>query len=319
MSKKPVPVGNPHLAQHTKDFIKVIEHLDTSRHHWDIFQDFVTIAALSVHQAPYHDGLLFKNQQFDQVEEQYMKAIKRYKPNQLNEFAHLLAITQLALAQQKCDFLGHVYMAMELSNKHAGQFFTPYEISYFIARMTLTGLDQIIQEKGYISLCEPACGAGGMMIAAAQCLEEDGFPPHKYAFCVATDISATAFHMTYLQLSLIAFPGLIRHGNTLSNETWTSWYTPAAYANPGLTLAFLQGAHTKPAEPETSTHTAPVGQLAIATHPAGVPPGLQGQLALLDTATEQKPARRSGRSDGGAIIVTQQEREQFTQASLFSL
>ena len=33
--------------------------------------------------------------------------------------------------------------------------------------------------------------------------------------------------MTYVQLSLYAVPAVIKHGNTLSMNEWSNWYTPA--------------------------------------------------------------------------------------------
>ena len=34
--------------------------------------------------------------------------------------------------------------------------------------------------------------------------------------------------MAYIQLSLYGIPAVVIHGNTLTMETWSHWYTPCA-------------------------------------------------------------------------------------------
>lgn len=42
----------------------------------------------------------------------------------------------------------------------------------------------------------------------------------------AQDIDLKCVHMTYLQLSLYGIPAVVIHGNTLTVEEWSRWYTP---------------------------------------------------------------------------------------------
>ncbi len=44
---------------------------------------------------------------------------------------------------------------------------------------------------------------------------------------MATDIDATAAHMTYIQLSLYHVPAVVHIGNTLANTVRETFYTPA--------------------------------------------------------------------------------------------
>ena len=46
-----------------------------------------------------------------------------------------------------------------------------------------------------------------------------------HATCI--DIDPRCVHMTYLQLSLLHIPAIVLHGNSLSNQVWGRWYTPA--------------------------------------------------------------------------------------------
>lgn len=42
----------------------------------------------------------------------------------------------------------------------------------------------------------------------------------------ATDIDLKCVHMCYLQLSLYGIPAVVIHGNTLTLEEWSHWFTP---------------------------------------------------------------------------------------------
>ena len=49
------------------------------------------------------------------------------------------------------------------------------------------------------------------------------------AYCCDIDIKCV--HMAYLQLSLYGIPAVIIHGNSLTNEEWSRWYTPVYMIN----------------------------------------------------------------------------------------
>ena len=44
---------------------------------------------------------------------------------------------------------------------------------------------------------------------------------------MATDIDSRCVHMTFIQMALLHIPGIVVHGNGLSQEHWNIWYTPA--------------------------------------------------------------------------------------------
>jgi hypothetical protein len=138
----------------------------------------------------------------------------------------LLGITALAVQNGGCDFLGQVVGDLELTNGHMGQFFTPYDVSRMIAEMTLGDAGKLIRERGFITLMEPASGAGGMIIAAADVIEKQGFDVARQLYVDATDLSPLCFKMTYLQTALRGIPATIRRGNSLSLEMFDHAVTP---------------------------------------------------------------------------------------------
>ena len=163
----------------------------------------------------------------DALEEQYMAVVKRNRPEDVRAMPELLGITALAVQEGGCDFLGQVVGDLELINGHMGQFFTPYDVSRMIAEMTLADARELIREKGFITVAEPASGAGGMIIAAADVITKQGFDIGHQLYVDATDISPMCFKMTYLQAALRGIPAIVRRGNTLSLETFDHAVTPA--------------------------------------------------------------------------------------------
>ena len=102
----------------------------------------------------------------------------------------LLALTQLAITPGGCDFLGDIAGELELLDAKRGQLITPYPLSRLVAEMTLADADAIIAERGFITLQEPASGAGGMIIAAADVLEKNGVDPRFTLYVEALDVAS---------------------------------------------------------------------------------------------------------------------------------
>lgn len=209
-----------------EQFIRKIESLSYGLNTLTLFQDFIEIAALSLHQQPYHCGLVRKDEEYEKIEAEYMERICKYKPEVRNSFPELIALVHIALAEKPQDFLGSVYMKLEVANKRNGEFFTPYHISKMMACMVLGDVATLIKEKGYFTMCEPACGAGGMVIAAADIVRESGFCATDSMTFAATDINRICFNMTYIQSSLLQLTGIVVHGNTLSMEAFDVRETP---------------------------------------------------------------------------------------------
>lgn len=116
---------------------------------------------------------------------------------------------------------------------HLGQEFTPYDISYLLARtLPADGLADMIGRVGFFTLHEPACGAGGMIIAVAQVVEEEvQRDPTSTMWFDAVDIDRLCSNMTYIQLSLLGLSGIVWHGDTLRMQMHSFRLTPAAAVN----------------------------------------------------------------------------------------
>lgn len=200
-----------------KEFLKTLDSMTGKYDPYKVFGDWVASTAIAIRSACH----LARNERWQEWEKRYMDIVKGYEKDELDRFAYLLAITTKALEEQMDDFLGKTFMSMELANKGAGQFFTPFEVSMAIARMQY--LEGELPKEGKIRLHEPSSGAGGMIIAACRVLRERGFDYQRRLEVVAQDIDWRGVYMTYLQLSLIGCRAVVVQGNTLTDPYHTAY------------------------------------------------------------------------------------------------
>jgi len=194
-----------------KEFIGLIENLSGSYSPHQIFSDFCTMAAISLYQPFVKD---------EDLEKEYLSIIKQYNKKDADVFPKLFCCVIEGLEAKFGDFLGECYMSLGISNKHQGQFFTPYTISKFMAMI----LD--VPDKEKIGVSDPACGAGGMIIAYAEMMKEQEINYQVKLEAQAVDIDKMCFHMTYIQLSLLGISAEVIWGNSLTLDAYRTWHTP---------------------------------------------------------------------------------------------
>jgi hypothetical protein len=186
----------------------------------EVFADFCELSALTIRNSVDLRGR-------DEREYRYVQIIDGYTREEAARFAESLAYLAAELGDELSDVLGHLYMSLDLGNDATGQYFTPFSVSQVIAQMT--GVDFLGQLAGkeFITLSEPTCGSGGMIVAMADTMRKSGFNYQQQLHVTAQDIDQTAVHMTYIALSLLHIPAVVIHGNTLSLEVRDRWFTPA--------------------------------------------------------------------------------------------
>ena len=204
---------------YNKEFIKKIKNIGYGKYNiYNLFSDFLECAAISIH----------NRFSFDQsLENVYMKHVEKYGKENMITFYELLGLTTMGLNNIDCDFLGSIYMELEISSKYSGQFFTPYSICNLMAKLSVDdNCENAIKENGYFTLQEPAVGSGALVLATAQAMLEKGLNPQKQLHATVTDLDKKLFYMVYIQLSLYGIPAIVYNGNTLSNEMYHCWKTP---------------------------------------------------------------------------------------------
>ena len=285
MSKK----SKPTISSHRKELIKLIEKAARTTSTWNVFNDFITVSALSLSNSSDSFHIANNEEVWNQREQRYLKTINKYdedtRPLFPKMFAELVAELQNAATSHYTDVLGKIFHELEFHNKWTGQFFTPQHISDLMALMTIDSdtTAKNIEERGFITINEPCCGAGSLVIGAINAMREIKLNPSKQMLVVANDIDERCVMMCYIQLSLYGVPAVITQQNTITMQTYGSpWYTPV-FIFDGWTWrfnrAFSQGnTKTKEAEVVPTTEDSPNEPLDVSSEDVKVEPF--GQLSL---------------------------------------
>lgn len=206
-------------AEARKQFCKLVNSF-YSHNNYDVFNDFLTMAAISLRQ-PFERS--------EGLEKEYLNLIGRYKPEEQAKFPELLGLVVAGLEAEHHDFLGAVFHELELHNVNLGQFFTPYSVCLMMARMQFDKeeLLQKIEKNTFVKVNEPACGAGAMLIAVDQVFREYLIDPARHLYVIAQDIDRKGCCMAFIQLALLGIPGCVVHTDTLRMQPFDKpWYTP---------------------------------------------------------------------------------------------
>lgn len=147
-------------------------------------------------------------------EEEYLQCIKVLD---VDIAPRLLAIVINAYEEDpEQDFLGEIYMQLNIGDPRKGQHFTPYHVAHAMSLMT-DGGKEYIEGKGYVSVCDPCCGSGVMLVAKANALRENGINFQTQTLFVGQDLDRTTALMCVVQLSILGCPGYVYIGNSLTN------------------------------------------------------------------------------------------------------
>lgn len=220
-----------HKDEHVrKEFLKTFNSLARRWRSWDIWTDFVTIAACTISNSV--DKL-----HFDDREKTYLRIIKKYSKQEQNLFAEMFAYLVIALDEDpEQDFLGGIYTELGLNSKEHKQIFTPYSICHVMAEVTFGDLVSQVEEKGVVEVHDCCCGAGATLIAAANVakskLEKANLNYQNHILLTGQDIDYLATMMCYIQLSLLGMAGYFKVGDALTDPMTDRdnldnyWFTP---------------------------------------------------------------------------------------------
>lgn len=213
---------------------------------WEIWSDFIYMTAVAISNAvdPSH---------FEVREKEYMKIIGKYNEKERMVFPELLGELVMALEKnQEQDFLGSVYMELELGNHWIGQFFTPYSICQLMADVTSEDAAEQIREKGFITINDCACGAGATLIAGIhsirRILEKEGLNWQDHLLVTAQDLDMVTGLMCYIQMSLQGAAGYVKIGNTITDPMNSGdslenyWFTPVYFSQTWALRRLFYGA-----------------------------------------------------------------------------
>lgn len=212
------------------EIIKMLKSMSGRYTEYQIFSDWVEMTAISFRNSCH----LIHDAEWKRWEKQYLDIAGRYSGDELNQMGHMTAFLTLALEESMEDVLGEVFMLAGLGSTATGQFFTPFNISDFIARMNMADVVKDLPEGEHIRIHEPSSGAGGMIIAACRALHEMGFDYQRHLDAICQDLDWRAVYMTYLQLSLIGCRAVVVQGNTLTEPYHVGYPRERCMETPAL-------------------------------------------------------------------------------------
>ena len=219
--------------------VKMLNDLAGRYSRWVIWQDFITMAAISI-------ANTIRQPQYEAREKRYLEIAAKYDAGELERFAVMLSeVTNGLDADPEQDFLGELFMALELGNEWRGQFFTPYHLCRAIAAIQITERTKAqIAAKGWVKVNDPACGAGALLVAFANACKAKGINYQQHVLFVAQDVDMLAGMMCFIQLSLLGCAGYVVIDNTLTKpaqsydrrallpvDTGNVWYTPMYWSD----------------------------------------------------------------------------------------
>lgn len=220
------------VSDNCKGIIKKLKILGSKYSISRVFEDWIAVFAISISNS-------VDRTNWDEREQRFLETINRYTPDEQQLLVE--ASTGLVMALDKecsegrlTDLLGEVFHGLNLHNKYHGQFFTPFHICEFMGHIALTdgGKDagttvrDALCQRGYVTVCEPCVGSGGLVLGFANAMYKQGLNYNKQMVAYCCDIDIKCVYMAYIQLSLYGIPAVVVHGNSLTNEEWSKWYTP---------------------------------------------------------------------------------------------
>ena len=135
----------------------------------------------------------------------------------INKDCIIDALNALGEAAPFRDILGDVYMFLSSRHKGSalGQYFTPDPLTRCMSEIILGDIENHVG----LTFMEPACGSGGMVLAAAK---KVGTTRNTCQWW-AQDLDLICVKMCVAQCLYNSIPAYIYHGNSLTNEIYSGY------------------------------------------------------------------------------------------------
>ena len=106
----------------------------------------------------------------------FRECLDRYSHAEGLEFGRLLGVYMDAVeAKPFRDVLGDLFMRLDANAARNGQVFTPWDVAEMMARMQFerASFEELVREKGEVSVCDPAVGSGALLLAFAKVVHDE--------------------------------------------------------------------------------------------------------------------------------------------------
>ena len=206
-----------------KEMAAILERVSYKHGIFDSFFNLMELIALSISTLWSGEG---RGERLNALE----RLLSRLSAEEKTSYFQMAELLSSVITKRKDapnDVLGKLFHAFGLHNKWRGQFFTPDHICQFMGMVSGLPNEEELKKKGYVSVNDPCCGSGALLIGYIHALKSQNYDPANRVFMVAQDIDIRCVWMCYVQLSLYDIPAVVIHGNSLALEEQSKWYTPA--------------------------------------------------------------------------------------------
>jgi len=158
------------------NFMEIIKSLFRKYSEWEVWSDFASVSAIaSVNACDWYQV---------SKREEYLQIIRKYTSDEQQNLGDLLALVVMGLEKnQDQDFLGEVYMRLNISRGSKAQYFTPYPICKMMSQIIIGEGLSVGHEPRIIN--EAACGSGVNLIAVANEMRSNHIDYQRNAYFVA--------------------------------------------------------------------------------------------------------------------------------------
>jgi hypothetical protein len=144
----------------------------------------------------------------------FRTCLDRYSREQGEEFGRLLVMYTKAVEEHPFrDILGELFMRLDVNSARSGQFFTPFSIAEMMAQINFDkeGFKRLVEEKGEVTVCDPAVGSGVLLLAFAKIVNDTfGRWGTDQLRLYGQDIDVRCVNMCRIQLRMNGLDGVGR-------------------------------------------------------------------------------------------------------------
>lgn len=167
------------------------------------------------------------------LEARYVAVGSNFKDPQetMASLSLLLNRLWLTIAQYKGDFLGEASQHPGMADQQTTRYFMPYAKAAERAALLISpdDLGRRVARAHPITLLDPACGSGGMVIAAAARVESFVFDPREVLLATLVSEDELSVQMAFLQMWFKGIPAVCIHGDSVKSMAFGRACTPAAF------------------------------------------------------------------------------------------
>lgn len=202
------------MTDYRKEFIRELEKVAHRYMIIDVFSDACALMAMTLEQSVN----VFNRKRQAEVEKTFLATIGKYEKDEHVHFADMLGIVATALEEKRDSFLGPVLEEIGAAAVRNGQFLTPWSVARMMAEVNVA--DTPIVPGRVVKVDDPACGAGVTLIAQGEAMLAHGY---RQADILLTggDIDGRACDITYIELTLLGYAGIVRHEDALSMKKFS--------------------------------------------------------------------------------------------------